>query len=487
MTLSIDRIVDVTVTLQPLSAQVRDFGASLIIGSSPIIPLNERIRLYNSIGDVAADFGVNQPEYQAAALFFNQSPQPSELRIGRWVEAAAAGQLLGAPLTVAQQALSNFIGITAGALNLNIDGAAVNLTNVNLSGAANLNAVAGIITTALTTHGTAVWNAATGQFVITSSTTGASSSVAASTDTPLGAALKVRAADNPTSVAGAAAESALAAVQALANVSADWYSAAFADTSLAPADHVAIAGFIEAASPARLYGYTTQDPQELVPSQTTSVGYQLKQLGYNHTFGQYSSTQPYAVVSILGRMSTVDFTGSNTTITLKFKNEPGIVAENLSATQANALEGNNVNVFAAYNNSTSILEQGVVASGNFIDEIHGLAWLQNAVQTAVYNELRNSPKVPQTDAGVNQLVNAVNATFAQGVTNGLIAPGQWNLPGFGKLNEGDYLTNGYYTYAPPISSQSQSDRDARKAPPIQCAIKLAGAIHSATVNINVNK
>lgn len=490
MTLSIARIISVTVSLSRLAAQTRNFGVGLIIGSTGVINLSERLRLYNAIDDVATDFGTSAPEYQAAALYFNQSPQPDTLYIGEWAKTAVAGRLIGAPLTLAEQAIANFTAITAGAMTVTIDGTAVPLTAVNLSAAANLNAVAGIISTALTTHGTCTWNPNIAGFTIVSSTTGATSTVAAVPDTPLAALLNLRAVDGPTAVAGAAAETPVAALAALADKSSAWYASIFADSTLTPAQHVANAQFIEGSSLARMYGVTTMDPQELVTGQTTSIGYQLAQLGYDRTFSQYSSTNPYAVVSMFGRAATVDFTGSNTTITLKFKNEPGIVAENLSASQAAALEnngGNNVNVFAAYENGTSILEQGTMASGAFFDEIHGLAWLQNATQTAVLNALLTNPKIPQTNAGMTTLITVVNQQLSQGVTNGLIAPGVWTLQGFGSLNEGDTLTSGYYTYAPDIASQSQADREARKAVPMQSAIKLAGAIHSATLNINVNR
>ncbi|HIH4124351.1 TPA: DUF3383 family protein, partial [Klebsiella pneumoniae] len=42
-----------------------------------------------------------------------------------------------------------------------------------------------------------------------------------------------------------------------------------------------------------------------------------------------------------------------------------------------------------------------------------------------------------------------------------------------------------YVYADSVDNQAQSDREARKSPVIQAAIKLAGAIHYADVQINV--
>lgn len=115
-------------------------------------------------------------------------------------------------------------------------------------------------------------------------------------------------------------------------------------------------------------------------------------------------------------------------------------------------------------------------------------WLQNYVQTNYYNRLyTSSTKVPQTDEGITDLLTNVEASLAQGAENGLIAPGVWGGDGFGALNTGDTLTKGYYVYSPPIAQQAQAEREARKAPVMQVAIKLAGAVHFGDVIINVNR
>lgn len=487
MALSVSQIVNVTVSLSPIAAQARNFGSLLILGSSGVINTDERLRQYSSIDEVATDFGTSAPEYAAAALFFSQSPQPSTVYIGEWAKTATSGSLNGAPLTTAEQAMGPFQAITTGALTISFDGVSVPVTGINLSAAANLNAVAGIITTALTTHGSAVWDANTARFVIKSATTGVTSTVSVAANSPLAALLKIQASNAPTLVAGIAAETALTAVTLLADKSSDWYGLAIADAALGASDVLAVAQFIEATGVSRVFAVTSTDTNEIVAGQTTSVGYQLKQANLQRTFWQYSSTNPYAAVSAMGRAFTVDFSGSNTTITLKFKQEPGVVAEDLSTSQNAALAANNGNVFVKYNNATSILQQGVMANGYFFDEVHGLSWLQNDIQTAVYNLLYTSPKVPQTDAGINQIVGTINRQLDQAVNNGLVAPGQWNAPGFGALNQGDTLSSGYYTYAPKIATQSQADREARKAPLIQSAVKLAGAVHFANVAILANR
>lgn len=152
------------------------------------------------------------------------------------------------------------------------------------------------------------------------------------------------------------------------------------------------------------------------------------------------------------------------------------------------MRGKNCNVFVNYNNDTAIIQEGVMCNGYFFDEVHGLDWLQNDLQTAVYNLLYTSQtKVPQTNAGINQIVTTLEARLDQAVANGLVAPGQWGGPAFGAITTGQFLTKGYYVYAAPVESQAQADREARKAPVIQIAVKLAGAVHFVDVIVNVNR
>src|SRR6185312_10597073 len=104
--LSVGDVVNVSVVMSPLAAAIRNFGALLILGSTPgVIDTSERLRQYSSLDQVAQDFGTTAPEYLAADLYFSQSPQPSILYVGVYAQAATAGRLLGGKLSTAQQAL----------------------------------------------------------------------------------------------------------------------------------------------------------------------------------------------------------------------------------------------------------------------------------------------------------------------------------------------------------------------------------------------
>jgi hypothetical protein len=94
--------------------------------------------------------------------------------------------------------------------------------------------------------------------------------------------------------------------------------------------------------------------------------------------------------------------------------------------------------------------------------------------------------VAQTDAGMHLLATAAEAALIDGVDNGLLAPGVWNAGGFGQLSTGDFLPKGYYIFQPPIATQSQADRAARKSVPFQIAAKTAGGVHVVFNILNVN-
>lgn len=266
----------------------------------------------------------------------------------------------------------------------------------------------------------------------------------------------------------------------------NWYGLAITyDAETTDADIISVASAIESAGVSRILAVTISEADTLVTTATDDLAYKLKAAKYGRTFVQYSSSN-YAAVSAFGRAFTVNFTGSNTTLTLKFKQEPGITYETLTSSQAAAVDAKNANVYVYYANDTAILQQGVMSNGDFFDERHGLDWLQNYVQTNLFNLLYTSTtKVPQTDAGNTRIMSNVEASMDQAVNNGLIAPGVWSGGDIGQLSSGDTLTKGYYVYMAAISSQAQSDREARKSVPVQVACKLAGAIHFADVQITV--
>lgn len=306
--------------------------------------------------------------------------------------------------------------------------------------------------------------------------------------TDISGLLKLTSALSQALVSGYNAETPVQCAAVMANKSAAWYGLMF-QASVQPTDqqNLDVCGFIEALDLTRIFGVTIINTNVLSSIVTSDLASAMVAGGYKQSFNQYSQN-PYAIASFFGRAFSVNFSAANATICLMFKQEPGVTAEDLDVNTALVLKNKRCNVFVDYINDTMIIQYGTMAGPAWFDEIHGLDWFQNAVQTACYNVLYLSQnKIPQTDAGVNQLTTAIGGVCDQAVNNGLAAPGVWNGPSFGSLTTGQFLKNGYYIFAQPISLQSQSDRDARISPPITIALKLAGAIQHLDVLISVNR
>lgn len=494
--LPVSRLVNVQVNLTPRLAQFPNLSTCLLLGTSDVINVVTRMLEFGSITEVAAVFGTSAPEYLAAVLWFEQSPQPTSLLIGRWANTATHGQLYCGPVSAANRVIGPWAAIANGSFTINVDGGAdVDLTALDFTAQTNLNGVATVINTALTTAvagATVAWDALNTRFVFTSATTGAASSIsfltAEGAGTDISGMLAGLVNSSGAFVAdGIAAESALEAVQIFNDrFSSQWYALVIpaADND----DHVAVASYIEASDPPHFYGVTSQEGGVIVSDNTTNIAYLLQQLAIDHAAVQYSSTNPYAVMSLLARILTTNWNANQSVITLMYKQEPGIVAEDLSVSQIAALESYNANVFVNYNNNTAIIEPGICPSSQYIDTVIGVDWLRGVIQTNVYNlQFGTTTKIPQTDAGNHQIATQIQAACDAGVNNGLLAPGVWNAGGFGQLVQGQFLPTGYYIYTPPISSQSEADRQARKSVPFQVAAKLAGAVQTVDVIVNVNQ
>ena len=88
------------------------------------------------------------------------------------------------------------------------------------------------------------------------------------------------------------------------------------------------------------------------------------------------------------------------------------------------------------------------------------------------------------------LRNAYGQVCERALRNNTIAPGTWNsaIP-FGDPEDfkNAIAEQGYYIYSIPVAQQSQTEREARKAPVVQIALKRSGAFHFSEVIINVER
>jgi len=83
--ISLNESVKVDITIEKGSTIQANFDTLLLIGTqnnaTPIIPVSEVVRNYESLESVASDFGTSSEIYSSAAIYFGQSPQPSNMKV----------------------------------------------------------------------------------------------------------------------------------------------------------------------------------------------------------------------------------------------------------------------------------------------------------------------------------------------------------------------------------------------------------------------
>jgi len=193
--------------------------------------------------------------------------------------------------------------------------------------------------------------------------------------------------------------------------------------------------------------------------------------------------------SYLGRGLSVDFSGAGTAITMHGKGLAGITPDQtIGQTQLEKAKTAGIDTYVSVAGIPMVFSTG---ANVFFDEVYNKDWLAMELQVAGFNYLiPTSFKIPQTNSGMEGLKGAYRKVCAQSVDNGVAAPGTWTAAVPPGIPQELFMSNienvGYFVWSLPISRQSSADRIARKAPLVQIALKLAGAIHSSNVIVQVN-
>ena len=238
--------------------------------------------------------------------------------------------------------------------------------------------------------------------------TASGTDLAGATGTDISGLLGLTVADGGLSVPGIAAETPLAAVTACAAVSAVWYGAGFpqnTNVQLSIADHVAIGAYILGSSRARMYavsifGGAPGGTECLNPAFTSDLASSLQAQNNKRIFWMYSSFNPAVAFTMYGRAFTTNWNAANTAYTLAYKQAPGIPGEPLTESQFETLQkkGGNVNIAIATPDGSALSQiwPGWMSQGYWFDEVHGVDWWANKVQTDVFNYMRSvATKVPR--------------------------------------------------------------------------------------------
>lgn len=468
---------------------------ALFTKSQTVLSTGERYRIYRDAAAVSTDLGSASAEARHANAFFGTQPNPSQtggfLVLAYWrgdseTTADTAGTLKGAQLD--QDAIVAALQlIDDGEFDIDVDGTTVNATGLDFQAVTDFAGVVSVLNTAIT--GATVTADALG-LVVTSDTTGALSTLTFATDpagggTYLGELLGLAAGTGAVLTQGAVgatltAETQTEALTAVRN-EIKFYGASFIN---AVSDVPAVSAWAQANSALVYEVFSAAANLEVDPTNAVWA-VKLSSLTNFRCLYRADGDRRFAT-AYMARNHTVNFNAENSALTMHLKELP-VPAEDLSETVINKAKTVGLDVYVPIKQTPVVLTSG---ANDFVDNRYNLIGYVDAVQTDLFNLLKaTGTKVPQTTRGVQQLVDQCEKTTRGFVRAGVFAPGTWSSPDtFGDLEtfNRSIEQRGFYFLAGRLSDQPQSDRQARKSPVIQGAVKNAGAIHSADVIVNFN-
>lgn len=502
MALSISNVVNVQLNTVPKSAARKSFGIVALFTPETGQVFNDANTRYVYVEnqkEVEQLFGTNSETAKAALPFFAQSPRAKQLIISRWQKEkatinATSNALRGAVLS---DDLEVFKAVVNGRFALTVGDEIKKVEGLNFSRLADFDAIASHIQeklTALSVDISVSYDDMGNRFILEATRAGENKAtqIYFSINEPgegeyIGSLLKLED-GQAVRVMGKdsislKAEKLEEALFKVAEVNNSWYGFTVA-AQLTDSQVEAAAKYAQANT--KLFGANVIREDQIEWS-ADNIYKKLFDAGMDHTLAMFDKNDMYPASSALARLLSTNFAANNSTLTLKFKQQPTITADEITATEFTKAKRLGINVYT-YFDDVAMIAEGTVIGGKFADEIVILDWFVDAVQKEVFARLYKSPtKIPLTDKGQAVLIAAVEKVCLEGINNGAFAPGQWTGDAFGNLSTGDYLEKGYYVWAAPMDTLSDSDREERKATPIQTAVKLAGAIHSSDVIVNYNR
>jgi hypothetical protein len=442
----LDNIIDVTISRETQTVSRAAFGTPAIISEFTTGKTNvtfARHRYYATLATMLADgWTVYDLEYKAAQIIFAQNPKVTQVMIGRkdsgdadWTAALAAIQLATKDwyaFTIIATKTAKVIWdadfVTGNLIDITINGVAVTQVPFNASHDQTMADIetqieADIATSVVTIIG----GAGSRTLTISIPDTTPSSIVIAVTG------------------GGSQAGSVISY-----------------DNTGVDADLKEAAAWSETQK--KIYFYASSEAG-ILTSGTSDIAYFMKSQNYDRTVSIYHiATNLEQVPSWIengwpGEALPYD-PGSQT---WAYKTIAGVASYSLEPAERTNAVGKNCNIYTE-TAEVDITEEGNVASGEWIDVIRGLDWLESRLREDVFQTLVDVRKVPYTDEGVTMITGIVEAVLNEGAGKGL-------------LNKASIVVT-----APKVADIDPVDRGNRLLPDINFTASLQGAIHKTKIN-----
>ena len=366
-------------------------------------------------------FGTGSNEYALAGNYFladsNSARKPNVLWIYRYVDTATGAFLRG----VTPASLATLQAITAGALTIKVDGTTIELTGLDFSSEVSYSGIADALETALATElagTTCDWDSSFQAFVITSPTTGATSTIEYATgDDAIALGLT-----SGTLSQGSAVTSLAETMEGCVNSNSNFWSfmPVWNETST---EALELAGWCNDKGVRFMYAMVDTSNAGLTPNNPACLAYQVAD--YYGVCALYNTKALGAMAMGIG--ASIDPAQLNGRKTWAYKQQNGLAYTVNDETSASVLLANGYNFYGNYATASSqfkLFQNGQV-SGNakWLDTYYGQVFIKDGLQNSWINALMMNNTVPYNQSGYGVLRAAAMDTINTAVNAGFIREG----------------------------------------------------------------
>lgn len=187
---------------------------------------------------------------------------------------------------------------------------------------------------------------------------------------------------------------------------------------------------------------------------------ELKSKNYANIFCCYQTDVTESLAAaLMGKM----LSKTPGSVSWAFKDLIGIKPQQIALDINEKLKTLNINRYISIAD-VGITLDGKVANGEYIDILHGRAWLQVRMQERLFRLFMLNDKIPFTDKGLDLVRSEILAQLSDGVNRGFLA--QDPKP---------------QVYIPPLAEINAEMREKRILPDVSFSARAAGAIHEIEI------
>jgi hypothetical protein len=476
----------------------------LILSQDTHLP-TKSVTPFGSSSAVAAFFGPGSPEFFAADQYFlgfdGSTIKPNTLLFAPYVAADRAawltsGSLAGVTLTQLQA--------FSGTLALTVDGTLFTSSSINLATAVSFSDAATKITAAFSGSGHPVcaWDAVRSTFVLSSSTTGNSSTITYATAGTLANNLLLTQATGAILSQGQVADTPTTAMNNAVTVTQNW---ATFTTMFEPIDDnkLLFAQWANSKNSRYLYVAWDTNAQAIINGGScfgnTALAAQLDGTmcvsGSSADCIAQGTTLAAAALNLavftLGVAASIDFAATNGRVTLAYKHSSGFIPTVTNQQSAANLLANGYSYYGAVataNTNFNFAYDGrLTGEWKWFDTFLNQVRLNSQFQLALLNQLTIVKSIPYTPSGYSLIRTTMQDAINEGLNFGSIRPGViLSESQKAAVNQAagvdisnPLLQQGYYLQVKDPGAQVRANRGT---PIVNFWYTDGGAVHKITVN-----